>query len=61
MVRYVLEHDWPIWKLAISKSFELQVEIQRVPFLICANFTKVQTDPGTSVALVLDEADKLQN
>jgi hypothetical protein len=57
MVRHTLENDWPIWKLAIRKSFEFQVEIERVPFLICANFTKVQRDPGTAVALVLGETD----
>ena len=60
MVRYTLVNDWPIWSLAISKSFEFQVEIERVPFLICANFTKVQRDPGTSVALVLGATGKLQ-
>ena len=27
MVRHTLENDWPIWKLAIRKSFEFQVEI----------------------------------
>jgi hypothetical protein len=58
MVRYTLENDWPIWKLAIKKSFEFQVEIERVPFLICANFTRVQRDPGTPVALVLEETEK---
>jgi len=57
-VRHTLENDWPIWKLAIRKSFEFQVEIERVPFLICANFTKVQQDPGTAVVLVLGEKDK---
>jgi hypothetical protein len=56
-VRHTLENDWPIWKLAIRKSFEFQVEIERVPFLICANFTKVQQDPRTPVALVLGETD----
>ena len=55
MIRYTLENDWPIWRLAIRKSFEFQVEIERLPFLICANFTKVQSDPGTPVALVLEE------
>lgn len=53
MVHYTLVNDWAIWALAIRKSFEFQVEIERVPFLICANFTRVQRDPGTSVALVL--------
>jgi hypothetical protein len=57
MVRYTLENDWPIWKLAIRKSFEFQVEIERVPFLICANFTKVQRDPGTPLALLLEETE----
>jgi hypothetical protein len=57
MIRHALENDWPIWKLAIRKSFEFQVEIERVPFLICANFTKVQRDPGTQVALVLEESE----
>ncbi len=57
MVRYTLRNDWPIWKLAIRKSFEFQVEIDRVPFLICANFTKVQRDPGTPVALLLEEIE----
>lgn len=57
MVRHTLENDWPIWRLAIKKSFEFQVEIERVPFLVCANFTKVQRDPGTPVALVLEETE----
>jgi hypothetical protein len=61
MIRYVLVNDWPIWALAIRKSFEFQVEIERVPFMICANFTKVQRDPGTSVALVLGATEKNQN
>ena len=57
MLRYTLENDWPIWRLAIRKSFEFQVEIERLPFLICANFTKVQQDPGTAVALLIGETD----
>jgi hypothetical protein len=61
MVRYVLVNDWPIWALAIRKSFEFQVEIERVPFMICANFTKVQRDPGTSVARVLGTTEKNKN
>lgn len=61
VVRHTLELDWPIWKLAIQKSFEFQVEIERVPFLICANFPIVQRDPGTSVALVLGTTEKPQD
>jgi hypothetical protein len=61
MIRYLLVNDWPVWALAIKKSFEFQVEIERVPFMICANFTKVQRDPGTSVALVLGATEKNPN
>jgi hypothetical protein len=61
MIRYLLVDNWPVWALAIRKSFEFQVEIERVPFMICANFTKVQRDPGTSVALVLGATEKNQN
>jgi hypothetical protein len=61
MIRQVLVDGWPVWALAIRKSFEFQVEIERVPFMICANFTKVQRDPGTSVALVLGTAEENEN
>ena len=61
MIRYLLVDNWPVWALAIRKSFEFQVEIERVPFMICANFTKVQRDPGTSVALVLGATEKNLN
>lgn len=52
-VRSNLFDNWPIWKLAIQKSLESPVEPDRVPFLICSNFTVVQRDPRASVALVL--------
>jgi hypothetical protein len=61
MIRYLLVKDWPIWALAIRKSFEFQVETERLPFMICANFTKVQRDPGTSVALVLGATENNPN
>lgn len=61
MIRHVLVNDWTVWALAIRKSFEFQVEIERVPFMICANFTKVQSDPGTHVALVLGATEKNPN
>ena len=51
---------WPIWSLAIQKSLESTVEPDRVPFLICANFTVIQRDPKTSVLLVLQGADKIK-
>jgi hypothetical protein len=52
-IRSALFNTWSIWKLAIEKSLDSGVEPDRMPFLICANFTKVQRDPKTSVALVL--------
>jgi len=61
VIRYLLVDSWPIWTLAIKKSFEFQVEIERVPFLICANFAKVQRDPRTSVALVLGTTEGTGN
>ena len=61
MIRQLLVNDWTVWALAIRKSFELQVEIERVPFMICANFAKVQRDPGTHVALVLGATEKNPN
>lgn len=53
LVRSNLFDNWTIWKLAIQKSLETPVEPDRVPFLICSNFTLVQSDPRSSVALVL--------
>jgi hypothetical protein len=61
MIRYLLVNDWPVWALAIRKSFEFQVEIERVPFMICANFAKVQKDPATPIALVLGSTEKNPN
>jgi hypothetical protein len=51
---------WPIWSLAIERSLEPPVEQDRLPFLICANFTKVQSDPKTSVLLVLGATEKAE-
>ena len=52
-VRSYLLNYWPIWRLAIEKSLESPVEQDRMPFLICANFTNVQKDPKTSIYMVL--------
>jgi hypothetical protein len=60
-VRSYLLCYWPIWSLAIKKSLESPVERDRMPFLICANFKKVQSDPKTSVLLVLDATEKAKN
>jgi hypothetical protein len=60
-VRSYLLNYWPIWNLAIQKSLESSVEPERVPFLICANFTLVQRDPKTSVYMVLGAAEKIKN
>jgi hypothetical protein len=57
-VRSYLLDNWPIWSLAIKKSLDSPVEPARIPFLICANFTEVQRDPKTSVALVLGITEK---
>jgi hypothetical protein len=60
-VRSYLLNYWPIWRLAIEKSLESTVDQERVPFLICANFTEVQRDPKTSVLLVLGTTEKIKN
>jgi hypothetical protein len=60
-LRSGLEDFWSIWRLAIEKSLESTAEPDRVPFLICANFTVIQRDPKTSVLLVLEGADKTKN
>jgi hypothetical protein len=60
-VRSYLLNFWPIWSLAIEKSLESPVEQDRVPFLICSNFTKVQSDPKTSVLMVLGATEKTKN
>jgi hypothetical protein len=60
-VRSHLLNYWPIWSLAIKKSLESPVERDRMPFLICANFTKVQSDPKTSVLLLLGATEKTKN
>jgi hypothetical protein len=52
-IRSYLLDNWPIWSLAIKKSLESPIEPDRTPFFICANFTEVQRDPKTPVALVL--------
>lgn len=57
-VRSYLLNYWAIWSLAITKSLESPVEPERMAFLICANFTEVQRDPKTSVALVLGATEK---
>ena len=60
-VRSHLLNYWPIWRLAIEKSLEYQGEQERIPFFICANFTKVQSDPKTSVYLVLGTTEKTRD
>jgi hypothetical protein len=57
---YLLKY-WPLWSLAIKKSLESAVEPERIPFLICANFTRVQQDPKTTVDLVLGAAERTKN
>lgn len=57
-IRSNLLNFWPIWSLAIEKSLESPVEKERMPFLICSNFTVVQRDPKTSVLLVLGATEK---
>ena len=57
-VRSNLLDFWPIWSLAIQKSLESRTEEDRVPFLICANFTIIQRDPKTSVYIVLGRSEK---
>ena len=51
----------PIWTLAIQKSLQSPTDEERVPFLICANFTIIQSDPKTSVLMVLGSAEKVKN
>ena len=60
-VRSHLLNYWPIWRLAIEKSLEYKGEQERIPFFTCANFRKIQSDPKTSVALVLGAAEKTKN
>lgn len=60
-IRSHLLNSWPIWRLAIQKSLESPTEEDRVPFLICANFTIIQRDPKTSVLLVLGATQKIEN
>lgn len=60
-VRSYLLSYWPIWNLAIEKSLESSVEPERIPFLICSNFTTVQRDPKTSVLMVLGAVEKAKN
>jgi hypothetical protein len=60
-VRSYLLNYWPVWRLAIEKSLESPVEQDRMPFLICANFTNVQRDPKTSLYMVLGAAEKTKN
>jgi hypothetical protein len=60
-VRSDLLDNWPIWSLAIKKSLESSVDQERIPFLICANFTEVRRDPKTSVLLVLGSTQKTKN
>jgi hypothetical protein len=60
-VRSYLMDNWPIWSLAIEKSLASPVEPERVPFVISSNFKKVQSDPKTSVALVLGATEKTKN
>ena len=60
-VRSYLLNFWPIWSLAIERSLDSPVEQDRLPFLICANFTKVQRDPKTSVLMVLGATEKTKN
>jgi len=60
-VRSYLLNNWPIWRLAIEKSLEYQGDQERIPFFICVNFTKVQSDPKTSVYLVLGTTEKTRD
>jgi hypothetical protein len=60
-IRSELLNRWPIWSLAIQKSLESSVEEERVPYLICANFTTIQRDPKTSVLMVLGVAENKTN
>ena len=60
-VRSYLLNFWPIWSLAIEKSLDSPVEQDRLPFLICASFTKVQSDPKTSVLMVLGATEKTKS
>jgi len=60
---YLLDY-WPIWSLAIQESLESPVEPveqDRIPFLICANFTKIQSDPKTAGRMVLGATEKAKN
>lgn len=58
-VRSYLLDNWPIWSLAIKKSFESPVERGQMAFVIGSNFTKIQRDPKTSIALVLGSTEKV--
>lgn len=60
-VRADLMNFWPIWNLAIKRSLESPVETDRMPFVICSNFTVIQRDPRTSVALVLAAQERTEN
>jgi hypothetical protein len=54
LVRSEFLDKWPVWELAIKKSLGSEVEPDRIPFLICANFTVLLQDPKTATTLVLD-------
>src|SRR5205807_1316731 len=60
-IRADLLKFWSIWKLAIQKSLEASLEEQRVPYLICANFTVCQRDPKSSLYMVLSEIEEAKS
>jgi hypothetical protein len=60
-VRTYLLNFWPIWSLALERSLESPVEQDRMPFSISTNFTKIQSDPKTSVLMVLGPTEKTKN
>lgn len=60
-IRSYLLNSWPIWKLAIVRSLESPVDEERMPFLICANFTEIQRDPKTPLLMVLGSAERTKS
>jgi hypothetical protein len=60
-IRSNLLNYWPIWSLAIQKSLESSVEEERVPYLICANFTICQRDPKSTLYMVLGAIEKAKS
>jgi hypothetical protein len=60
-IRAELLKFWPIWKLAIQRSLETSIDEERVPYLICANFTVCQRDPKSPLYMVLGEIEKAKS